>query len=125
MLELSKRFLECVTIHLQPGDLILRHVGRDFGGTYSGHASEEDVELSENDARQRLASRAERVKMGDRNGVTAKDSGKNLAVRHAHAPRLGDAPGTGTDQGSDGGDEAEEDLDKAEEEDKSIRGSVY
>ncbi|KAL7623932.1 hypothetical protein AAE478_005489 [Parahypoxylon ruwenzoriense] len=99
------------------------HTGRDFGGTYSGHASEE--EISENDARERLASIAARVRNGDRNGVaaTGKDpsSGK---TRHAHANRLGDAPGN-SDQASEGGDEAEEDLDKAEHEDRSVRGSVY
>ncbi|KAI1388796.1 phosphoglycerate mutase-like protein [Hypoxylon trugodes] len=94
--------------------------GRDFGGTYSGHASEE--EFSENDARERLAAKAARVKSGERNG-TSLNSREPSAVRHAHANRLGDAPNN-SDQGSDGGDEAE-DLDKAEKEDKSIRGSVY
>jgi hypothetical protein len=104
------------------------HVGRDFGGTYSGHASEED--LSESDARERLATKAARVKNGDRsfsslNSIT-KDSGTNkYSSRHAHANRLGDAP-SNSDQGSDDGSyEAEEDLDKAEELDKSVRGSVY
>ncbi|KAI8949504.1 phosphoglycerate mutase [Xylaria longipes] len=107
------------------------HVGRDFGGTYSGHASEED--LSENDARERLAMRAARVKNGDKNGGTtlngtnSKDlgTGSTYPIRHAHANRLGDAP-SNSDQGSDDGSyEAEEDLDKAEQEDKSVRGSVY
>ncbi|KAI1337238.1 phosphoglycerate mutase-like protein [Xylariaceae sp. FL0016] len=121
------------------------HVGRDGGGTYSGHtsleASEED--MSENDARERLAARAARAKSGDKNGFSplngTKDSpGKYLGNRHTHphhvhANRLGDAPGN-SDQGSeDGGDEREEDLDKVEEEDldkaekedKSLRGSVY
>ncbi|KAI5863375.1 phosphoglycerate mutase-like protein [Durotheca rogersii] len=108
------------------------HVGRDFGGTYSGHASEEE-ELSESDARERLASKAARVKHGGTTTTaTATANGKGPAwhpsVRHthAHANRLGDAPGN-SDQGSEGGDEAEieDDLDKAEREDKSIRGSVY
>ncbi|KAI8624041.1 phosphoglycerate mutase [Xylariaceae sp. FL1651] len=101
------------------------HVGRDFGGTYSGHASEED--LSESDARERLAMRAARVKNGDKNG--GKDSGKYSGSRHAHANKLGDAPSNSdhcSDDGSDeAGEEVREDLDKAEQEDKSIRGSVY
>lgn len=92
------------------------HTGRDFGGTYSGHASEE--EFSENDARERLAARAARVKNGER--INGRDPS---ATRHAHANRLGDAPNN-SDQGSDGDNEAE-DLDKAEKEDRSIRGSVY
>ncbi|KAI8964958.1 phosphoglycerate mutase-like protein [Daldinia sp. FL1419] len=98
------------------------HLGRDFGGTYSGHASEEEV--SENDARERLAAKAARVKNGERNGL-ATNCREPSANRHAHAHanRLGDAPNN-SDQGSDGGDEAE-DLDKAEREDKSVRGSVY
>lgn len=101
----------------------LLHTGRDFGGTYSGHASEE--EFSENDARERLAARAARVK----NGLAA-NGGVNVSGRepsttrgHAHANRLGDAPNN-SDQGSDGDNEAE-DLDKAEREDRSVRGSVY
>lgn len=103
------------------------HVGRDFGGTYSGHASEED--LSESDARERLATRAARVKNGDRSGTSLNGGNKEPGTgkhssRHAHANRLGDAP-SNSDQGSDGSYEAEEDLDKAEQVDKSIRGSVY
>ncbi|KAJ2984700.1 hypothetical protein NUW58_g5922 [Xylaria curta] len=101
------------------------HVGRDFGGTYSGHASEED--LSENDARERLATKAARVKNGDRSGTSPNSSSKDLSKysgRHAHANRLGDAP-SASDQGSDGSYEAEEDLDKAEQADKSVRGSIY
>lgn len=103
------------------------HVGRDFGGTYSGHASEED--LSESDARERLATRAARVKNGERSGTSLNGGSKETGTskhssRHAHANRLGDAP-SNSDQGSDGSYEAEEDLDKAEQADKSIRGSVY
>ncbi|KAI0011749.1 phosphoglycerate mutase-like protein [Xylariaceae sp. FL0662B] len=102
------------------------HVGRDGGGTYSGHASEgSEEEVSEDAARKRLADKAARVKNGERGGVTAggKDSGGYQNARHAHANRLGDAP-SNSEQGSDAGDEAE-DLDKAEKEDRSVRGSVY
>ncbi|KAI1107295.1 phosphoglycerate mutase-like protein [Jackrogersella minutella] len=103
-----------------PQKAIFLHTGRDFGGTYSGHASEE--EFSENDARERLAAKAARVKNGERNGTLL--SGREPSVtRHAHANKLGDAPNN-SDQGSDGDNEAE-DLDKAEKEDRSIRGSVY
>ncbi|KAI1120254.1 histidine phosphatase superfamily [Nemania abortiva] len=106
------------------------HVGRDFGGTYSGHASEED--LSESDARERLATKAARVKNGSSTTTLNGGSGKESAgtnnyssSRHAHANRLGDAP-SNSDQGSDDGSyEAEEDLDEAEQMDKSLRGSVY
>ncbi|KAI1210388.1 phosphoglycerate mutase-like protein [Annulohypoxylon truncatum] len=94
------------------------HTGRDFGGTLSGHASEE--EFSENDARERLAAKVARVRNGERSLLNGRDPS---ATRHAHANKLGDAPNN-SDQGSDGGDEAE-DIDKAEREDKSIRGSVY
>ncbi|KAI1328609.1 phosphoglycerate mutase [Xylariaceae sp. FL0255] len=119
------------------------HVGRDFGGTYSGHASEED--LSESDARERLAARAARVKNGDKLGVggsslslstnhrSESGGGKHLLSSsnnawHAHANRLGDAPSNSEEDGSneDGGEEEDlEDLDKAEAEDRSIQGSVY
>ncbi|RWA08107.1 hypothetical protein EKO27_g6998 [Xylaria grammica] len=100
------------------------HVGRDFGGTYSGHASEED--LSESDARERLAAKAARVKNGTTLNGGSKDVGANkYPIRQAHANRLGDAP-SNSDQGSDDGSyDADEQLDKAEQEDKSIRGSVY
>ncbi|KAI1117396.1 histidine phosphatase superfamily [Nemania sp. NC0429] len=103
------------------------HVGRDFGGTYSGHASEED--LSESDARKRLATKAARVRNGDKTGTTtpngsSKESGTAKYLSRAHANRLGDAP-SNSDQGSDGSFELEEDLDKAEEADRSVRGSVY
>ncbi|KAI1275806.1 histidine phosphatase superfamily [Xylaria sp. FL0933] len=105
------------------------HVGRDFGGTYSGHASEED--LSESDARERLAVKAARVKNGDRHGTASGSSNKDSGAskypgRHAHANKLGDAPSNSDpDQGSDDGSfDADEQLDKAEEEDKSVRGSI-
>lgn len=103
------------------------HIGRDFGGTYSGHASEED--LSESDARKILATKAARVKNGDKNGATHNGSGKESGTakyssRHAYANKLGDAP-SNSDQGSDASVEPEEDLDKAEEADRSVRGSVY
>ncbi|KAI0200616.1 histidine phosphatase superfamily [Astrocystis sublimbata] len=108
------------------------YVGRDFGGTYSGHASEEDLDnMSESDARERLATKAARVKTGERSGgagLTKDGAGAGAsASSHAHANRLGDAP-SNSDRGSDGDDDSYglvEDLDKAEQEDKSVQGSVY
>ncbi|KAI1438671.1 histidine phosphatase superfamily [Xylaria sp. CBS 124048] len=104
------------------------HVGRDFGGTYSGHASEED--LSESDVRQRLAARVARVRNGDKNGTSLNSgnmdgSAGKYSSRAAHANKLGDAPNN-SDPGSDDGNfEIDEELYKVEREEKSIRGSVY
>ncbi|KAI1822360.1 phosphoglycerate mutase [Xylaria intraflava] len=104
------------------------HIGRDFGGTYSGHASEED--LSENDARERLAARAARVKNGDRNGSAVNGSNTDFSTgkylsRNAHANRRYDVT-SNSDPGSDDCNyEAEEDLAKIEVEEKSVQGSVF
>ncbi|KFH44784.1 Broad-range acid phosphatase-like protein [Hapsidospora chrysogenum ATCC 11550] len=162
------------------------HVGRDGGGTYSGHASTvgsvgSDTDASEDErqrqqqqlhhrsshrrvdslnARIRIANAeslqnklekaaAEKDEEGeeeeeeeeeedaqDGGAATASSAaaasaaprgteGKDHATELAFANRLGDAP-QGADPGSDGqGDEADEDLDKAEAHDRSIRGSVY
>ncbi|KXJ97122.1 histidine phosphatase superfamily [Microdochium bolleyi] len=105
------------------------HVGRDGGGTYSGHASEEEIserEISEEDARRRLANRAERVKNAERSGLNgSKTTSSSHTIRVAHAPRLGDAPNKSDDGASDAGDESDRDLAAAEREDRSVRGSVY
>ena len=127
------------------------HVGRDFGGTYSGHASlaNSDTEFSDDDAarKHRLASIAARVKTGTAvvtNGVqlskqTAllqkKERDQSRMGRGALANRLGDAHSSsdvGSDADHDGeaevGDEGidvDDDLAKAEKEDRSIAGSVY
>lgn len=114
-------------------------VGRDFGGTHSGANS--DTEVSEDDARHRVADVVARVKhTNGPNGAGNKgENGKHNESgmgRGAHANRLGDAPASrncSADGSEDGGDERdengdeneEEDLDKAEKEDRSIRGSVY
>ncbi|KAK5997177.1 Broad-range acid phosphatase DET1 [Cladobotryum mycophilum] len=86
------------------------HLGRDFGGTYSGHASiaGSDSDNSEDEARRRRIS-----------SLIARDQPED--DHPAQAERLGDEPGS-----VDGdADELDEDLHKAEMEDKSIRGSVY
>ncbi|POR37399.1 Broad-range acid phosphatase DET1 [Tolypocladium paradoxum] len=90
------------------------HVGRDFGGTYSGHASlaSSDTDASEGEARRRR--RAASVNGGDTDD-------------RAFANRLGDAPLAAADlrESGDGPDMDMDDLDKAEREDRSIQGSVY
>ncbi|KAH8677474.1 histidine phosphatase superfamily [Xylariales sp. PMI_506] len=106
------------------------HVGRDFGGTQSGANSDADV--SEDDIVARRGTKA-----GGAGVITSSrlrpngDSSSSLSWK-AQANKLGDAPLSCSDQGSeDGGDEREdyvdldEDLDKAEMEDRSVRGSVY
>ncbi|KAH7040779.1 histidine phosphatase superfamily [Microdochium trichocladiopsis] len=101
------------------------HVGRDGGGTYSGHASEEEIserEISEEDARRRLASKVERAKNRERSGLNGTKSAAHTA-RVAHAPRLGDAPNN--DDGASDGDASEDELAAVEEEERSVRGSVY
>jgi hypothetical protein len=104
--------------HLRPS---LLHIGRDFGGTYSGHASlaGSDADLSSSDEH-RPPTRPKSTHGGRRSHVhdeTSDSSSMNPVA--ACANRLGDAPAS-IDTLSD-----EEDLDKAEAEDRSIRGSVY
>ncbi|GAB0137408.1 hypothetical protein EsDP_00005673 [Epichloe bromicola] len=90
------------------------HVGRDFGGTYSGHGSSaagSDSDTASCDERATL----QRGKLGAGDAADASDDGPRRAARYAN--RLGDAsPHTGSDV---------EDLERAEEEDRSLRGSVY
>lgn len=98
------------------------HVGRDFGGTYSGHAS---VAGSDSDASSDEARRHHHPSIrtkNNHNGSRVRDdetSDSSAKREGAYANRLGDAPPTG------GVYSDMEDLDKAEKEDKSIRGSVY
>jgi hypothetical protein len=140
------------------------HIGRDGGGTYSGHASVagSDEELSSDEDHRHhhhshhhshlhppselLASGNEHLKS---NGSSlAKSQGMSSAVdeveahayvdtsgmgRGAKAHRLGDHSQNNSDLGSDRslspeGDVADmtsEEIDKAEEQDRSIMGSVY
>lgn len=98
------------------------HVGRDFGGTYSGHASLAGSESdgSSDEARRHHRHLSMRTK-NNHNGSRARDgeTSDSSAKRERYANRLGDAPptrGVYSDM---------EDLDKAEKEDRSIRGSVY
>lgn len=127
------------------------HVGRDFGGTYSGRTSiaGSDTDSSEEEGhRPQTASITTKVKVatttnGDCNGTNGSHNGvisgngitngstaplskeEELAEKDgmrqgARANRLGDA------HSSDLGSEADEDdLARAEKDDRSIRGSVY
>ncbi|KAF6787909.1 phosphoglycerate mutase [Colletotrichum sojae] len=125
------------------------HVGRDFGGTYSGHTSvdESDTECSEEEgSRPHLAVGAAKGSISTTTDVVAnttttaridtddgqleaelslsskddKEFNKDGMRRGARANRLGDG------HSSDLGSEAEEDdLARAEREDKSIQGSIY
>ncbi|TDZ23047.1 Broad-range acid phosphatase DET1 [Colletotrichum orbiculare MAFF 240422] len=125
------------------------HVGRDFGGTYSGRTSRagSDTDSSEEDGhRPQIALTTTKVKInalpndegngaasGSINGLLscnsngntvhekkADSSDKNRMNRGARANRLGDA------HSSDLGSEIDEDdLARAEKEDRSIQGSVY
>ncbi|KAL2213810.1 phosphoglycerate mutase-like protein [Sarocladium strictum] len=94
--------------------------GRDFGGTYSGRTSQagSDSDGSDDDRRQRTNDSSTEEK------VVADEENDDRVRKHALANRLGDA---GSDHGNDGDQEDGdyEDIDKAEAEDKSIRGSVY
>lgn len=111
--------------------------GRDFGGTYSGRTSQagSDSEMSEDERRRRRSdplvslqakkSQPDIVVRGQVDVTIERAEEDDDRVRkHALANRLGD---TGSDQGDDGDQEDAglEDLDRAEAEDRSIRGSVY
>lgn len=117
------------------------HVGRDGGGTYSGHASTvgSDTEVSEDehhrhhprhrrveslDAQIRIANAESLQAQLEREAAADKVSqNDNGLERCEFANRLGDVPPEG-EEDSDS-DPEPEDLDKAEKEDRSIRGSVY
>jgi broad specificity phosphatase PhoE len=113
------------------------HVGRDFGGSYSGHNSlaGSDTDASEDEARRRhrLATRKPGVKTSLGNALDVPVDESDDYHREGHTPcvnRLGDAPASGCETGSDREacheDDGEEyDIDRAEKEDRSIRGSVY
>ncbi|KAF7548990.1 hypothetical protein G7046_g8484 [Stylonectria norvegica] len=109
------------------------HVGRDGGGTYSGHTSvaDSDTDVSEDEALSlhRVASLNAHMKSikaatntitnGSSENLTYKDDNESEERRRTN--RLGDA----SPDSSEGDAEPEEDLDAAEKEDRSIQGSVY
>ncbi|KAK1595994.1 phosphoglycerate mutase [Colletotrichum navitas] len=94
------------------------HVGRDFGGTYSGHTSiaGSDTDSSEEEGhRPEITTAVTKIRDEQPN-----ENDANGMRRGARANRLGDT------HSSDLGSEADEDdLARAEKEDRSIQGSVY
>lgn len=100
------------------------HVGRDGGGTYSGHTSTagSDTEVNSEDEQyqrpqrpiyKRLDSLNARIRVANAERIEAEEGEK------AGIMRLGDMPP------QEGRETEEDDLEEAEREDRSIRGSVY
>ncbi|ODA82135.1 hypothetical protein RJ55_00641 [Drechmeria coniospora] len=85
------------------------HVGRDFGGTYSGHTSlaGSDTDMSEDGNRRHPPSHYV-------------DKHTDDVVANRFANRLGDAPPPAAAEHTE-----MDDLNEAERQDRSIRGSVY
>ncbi|KAI9158539.1 phosphoglycerate mutase family domain-containing protein [Paramyrothecium foliicola] len=102
------------------------HVGRDFGGSYSGHASivNSDIDTSDDEAlRKKQFEALNRTRQPQGHSTPHSSEDEVELVYPACANRLGDVPSGGdgpleTDSGMDL-------LDKAEKEDRSIQGSVY
>lgn len=109
------------------------YIGRDGGGTYSGHTSvvDSDTDVSEDENQNTLGSSQNNHCQNHVNG-TSDDKTDPLAYKddqgtaggHRRSNRLGDAS---PDSSEDGDPEShdKEDLEQAEVEDRSIRGSVY
>jgi hypothetical protein len=100
------------------------HFGRDGGGTYSGHASTagSDTEITSEDEHdhkpqrplyKRLDSLNARIRVANAERVEAEEEEKAGIMRLGDMPRNGD------------GKTEEDDLEEAERQDRSIRGSVY
>ncbi|KAK7398357.1 hypothetical protein QQX98_012272 [Neonectria punicea] len=110
------------------------HVGRDGGGTYSGHtsAADTDTDASEDELNlHRVASlNAHQKSIKDTatartNGSTPNDYSDKLTYADENGvnkPRRSNRLGDASPESSEGDPE---DLDHAEKEDRSIRGSVY
>lgn len=108
------------------------HIGRDGGGTYSGHASvygSDDEELSADEAsRKREIGKEAR---GEKEEVEGAESGAPRMKylddsgmgRGAKAHRLGDCSFDNSEEGSRAS--SPEELARMEREEKSVRGSVY
>ncbi|KAJ9141952.1 Phosphoglycerate mutase family domain-containing protein [Pleurostoma richardsiae] len=118
----------------------LLHVGRDFGGTYSGHTSRagSDADSSEDEqTRIRLAQLRIRGGAGKPEAgpplqdASVNGNGTKVGGGRAMANRLGDGcecehHDHDHDHDHDGGSDADlEDLDKAEKEERSMESSVY
>lgn len=111
------------------------YLGRDGGGTYSGHTSvaDSDTDISEDENRNTVTRSLNhsQVLNGHVNGTSddktdpcAYKDDQSRTGTHRRSNRLGDAS---PDSSEDGDPEShtKEDLEQAEIEDRSIRGSVY
>lgn len=116
------------------------HLGRDFGGTYSGHASQ----AGSSDEDKPAAASSTRVvngagppkargslgiaKMKEHAAARADESSSEESgmACGAKACRLGDAPhSSDADVDADADDEGDDELTQAEKEEQSIQGSIY
>lgn len=111
-----------------PSGLPHLRVGRDFGGSASGHTSQagSDTENSTEDDKKGksvekkivlVQTRMEKIEIENRRNRELSGMG-----RGAMADALGDQSDVGSDMGNDSG---AEDLEASEKRDKSLRGSVY
>jgi hypothetical protein len=126
--------------------LLVKHAGRDFGGSESGNPSqaESDTEFSAEEQRmKRRGLKGKKSGLGSGSvgsnakgiGNTARPAANTREKSGMGRSAMADALGDQVDVGSDAGSEAEiedlvevedmKDLEKEEKEDKSIRGSVY
>lgn len=117
-------------------DFLLNVGGRDFGGSASGNTSragsdmESEFSAEEDTRKKRAASASARARVQAKLSALDGDSvgsGKTPSARKDSGMGRGamaDALGDQSDVGSDGGSDFE-DLEKAEREDKGLRGSVY
>jgi hypothetical protein len=116
--------------------LLVKHAGRDFGGSASGNTSQagSDTEFSaEEDTRKRLAMGK---KMGEGLRMTGMGGGRADPDPYGGKPGrreesqmgrgvLANALGDQSDAGSEAEEVLDEELEREEKEDKSVRGSVY
>jgi hypothetical protein len=120
--------------------LLVKSAGRDFGGSASGNTSQagSDTEFSaEEEVRKRGAKgKLSRFASGDVKGDAKGQVDRKELTRMREKSSMGrgamaDALGDQSDVGSDAGSEIDPDipgvaeLEKAEKEEKSVRGSVY
>jgi broad specificity phosphatase PhoE len=98
------------------------HIGRDFGGSYSGHASAANSDNDTSDDEARRARHRARQSKADTTPHSSDDE-VEVEMYSACVNRLGDAP-SGADSPLETGSGVD-DIDEAEKKDRSIQGSVY
>ena len=121
--------------------LLVKHAGRDFGGSASGNTSQagSDTEFSaEEDVRKRLAKGkrfgsglkmtgmggSSRTEPDSHSGASGGKGGRREESQMGRGV-MADALGDQSDAGSEAEEELEDELEREEKEEKSIRGSVY